>query len=111
MGAIYIPPEGYPYSSAGIFNKLEQDIMNVCAFTFLMRGLLSDFITIDEDIGDFALDFESKLILNEIGYPIDDTLQKFQTQHNYGYRLWELCKSLGIHGVNGRCGAHSYIGG
>ena len=52
----------HPYSSASIFDKLEQDIVNFCAdesiYTCLMgdfnarSGLLSDFITIDEEIGD-----------------------------------------------------------
>ena len=39
-------------------------------------GLLSDSITIDEDIGDFALDFESKLILskNNLDIQLIDTL-------------------------------------
>ena len=63
FGAIYIHPEGSPDSSASIFDKLEQAIMNFCAdeitYTCLMgdfnarSGLLSDFISIDEDIGDF----------------------------------------------------------
>ena len=71
LGAVYIPPEGSPYSSVSIFDKLEQHIINFCAnentYTCLMGDfnaksrLLSDFITIDDEISDFALDFESKL--------------------------------------------------
>ena len=125
LGAIYIPPEGSPYSSASIFDKIEQDIINFCAdentYTCLMgdfnarSGLLSDFITIDEEIGDFALDFESKLILSknnlkELGFPTERFSLEISNTNNYGYRLMELCKSLDVHIVNGRCGADSYIG-
>ena len=59
------------YSSLSIFDKLEQDILKFCTdestYTCLMgdfnarSGLFSDFITIDEDIGDL----ESKLILSK----------------------------------------------
>ena len=75
FGAVNIPPDGSPYSSASIFDKLEQDFMIFCTdeitYTCLMgdfnarSGLLSDFITIGEDICVFALDFESKLILSK----------------------------------------------
>lgn len=54
FGAVYIPPEGSPYSSVSIFDKLEQDIIKYCSddktYTCLMgdfnasSGLLSDFI-------------------------------------------------------------------
>ena len=125
FGAIYIPPEGSPYSSVSIFDKIEQDSINFCAdentYTCLVgdfnarSGLLSDFITIDEEIGDFVLDFESKLILSknnlkELGFPTESFSLKISNTHNYGYRLMELCKSLDVHIVNGRCGADSYIG-
>ena len=60
------------------------------------------------------MDFESKLILNknnfkELGFPTERFSLEISNTNNYGYRLMELCKSLDVHIVNGRFGAHSYI--
>ena len=89
LGAVYIPPEGSPYSSVNIFDELEQKIINFCAnennHTWLMgdfnarSGLLSDFISIDEEIGEFTFDIESKLVLGknnleEMSFPTEDFL-------------------------------------
>ena len=51
-------------------------------------GLLSDFITIDEEVGDLALDFESKLILStnnlkELGFPTERFSLEISNTNNY----------------------------
>ena len=74
-----------------------------------------DYCLTDEEIGDFALDFESKLILSknnleDLGFPIQRYSSEITNTNNHGYRLMDICKSLDIHIVNGRCGADSHIG-
>ncbi|WAR27624.1 hypothetical protein MAR_013328, partial [Mya arenaria] len=72
--AIYIPPEGSPYSSIEIFDQIESDIVDfrsegllVCMIgDFNARsGLLSDFISVDQHISDELLDIETEMLLNK----------------------------------------------
>ncbi|WAR15016.1 hypothetical protein MAR_005121, partial [Mya arenaria] len=74
FGAIYIPPEGSPYSSIEIFDQIESDIVDfrsegllVCMIgDFNARsGLLSDFISVDQHISDELLDIETEILLNK----------------------------------------------
>ena len=107
-GAVYLPPEGSPYSSIDLFDKLEYDILNFTSESdshlcllgdFNARsGTLSDFTDIDENIADSLLDYESQFILSknnlqDLGFPIDRYSNDQQT-NNFGFRLIELCKSL-----------------
>ena len=123
FGAVYIPPEGSPYSSIDIFDKIEQDVINFHSDNLKVglfgdfnarSGLLDDFVEVDHHIARHILDTDTEMILNKnnlemLGFPYK-RFSEDKFCNNYGRRLIDLCKSLDVHIVNGRIGLDSYIG-
>ena len=109
FACVYCPPEGSVYANEDMFVELEQFILDnndgkeVC--------LLGDFnartatrMDYDPSKGKPACDDET---LNEYEYLLDRgfDLKRYSEDNrtnNYGHRLIELCKNLGILIVNGR---------
>lgn len=122
----YIPPEGSQYSSIEIFDKIENNIIDVNAqfvdHSIIMLGdynsrtsLLSDFVDIDRYISDAILDNDpahtlSRNNLCDLGIPLDRYSNDANFINNYGIRLVDLCRSTGLLIANGRCGNDMYIG-
>lgn len=124
IGAVYLSPEGSPFSSIELFDRLEYDILNFTSgndsYLCLLgnfnasSGILSDFTDLVGNIADSLLDYESqfifsKNILQELGFPFDPCSNDMRT-NNFGFRLMELCKAFDVHVVNGRCGVDAFVG-
>ena len=123
LGIVYVPPEASRYSNIDMFDEIESDLIqlyrentSVCIMgDFNARtGTQSDVIYFDEDIIDLNNDFIQKQVedeqtLLELGY----SLKRVSTDchmNNYGSRLLQLCKSMGLMIANGRCGIDSMKG-
>ena len=77
-------------------------------------GTLTDFVNFEDSISEVNFDFETNSLLNrnnllELGFPLE-RYSNDRLCNNFGYRLLDLCKTLDIHIVNGRCGSDAFIG-
>ncbi|MEW8548127.1 MAG: reverse transcriptase family protein, partial [Candidatus Thiodiazotropha sp.] len=122
-GAIYISPEGSRYCTLDCFDFLERDLMafvnehensEICLFgDFNARtSNLDDSLFIDDNtLNNLNIDFD---MLDCSGShnvsSIPDRVSYDKKVNNYGYRLIELCKTLGINILNGRCGMDKNLG-
>lgn len=111
-GVVYIPPESSRYSDISLFDDLENDIAewrNKYDCYFCIAG---DFNAHTGENPDF---FEDVANVDNSDNDSRLTLPSRSSQdnmriNNYGNRLLELCSSLGIYIVNGRCGKDCGIG-
>ena len=123
IGVVYIPPENSIYSNIQLFEVLENQIIDlskddipICILgDFNARSKeLSDVISFDENIVDQEEEIvkkqvESESLLEEFGIPLNRKSCDL-VANNYGYRLIELCRNLGIMIANGRCGKDNFVG-
>lgn len=126
FAVVYIPPEGSKYGNLDIFDKLENDIIdinsqydNASLLIFgdfnAKTGRLPDYTVFDEYIAENYIDTvsEENMTLNgmvNLGLPLERFSQDNNNINNYGYRFLELCKSTGLLIANGRCGNDIHIG-
>ena len=119
----YIPPENSVYSSLQMFDEIENNALNLLdddASLCIMGDLnartknANDVLSFDPDIVDLSNDFIQKQIDHEqmllkLGFSLTRTSQD-QQMNNYGSRLLNMCKSLGVLISNGRCGKDRMLG-
>jgi hypothetical protein len=122
----YIPPENSAYSSIDLFDTLENEYIAlhnndelVCFFgDFNGRSKdLTDLCSLDTELLD-SLDviddyLKAKIgeenILDELGFSLNRVSQDPKC-NNYGLRLLEMCKTIGVCIINGRIGSDKGIG-
>jgi hypothetical protein len=121
---VYVPPENSHYSSLGMFDILEEEYLSihtnesVCVIgDFNSRTKdLTDLIGMDPDLLE-SLDLadyvkaklEEEKMLEELGFDLKRVSQD-PVSNNYGYRLLEMCKNIGICIINGRVGSDRGVG-
>ena len=120
LGAVYIPHEGSKYYSNDIFDEINDDCAKIKSkynIPLLLigdfnarTGLLDDFLPTNElleaETGLELLDdpeADGRTILEKMDVPIVRYNQDKHTNNN-GYQLIDLCKTVGLHIMNGRCG-------
>jgi exonuclease III len=126
MGIVYIPPEGTKYSDIQMFDDLESDIISLTSGkdrSVMLFGdfnsrtsCLTDCISIDDVICS-AIEFSDE-IRQELFDEHVTSLKPIEPQRysqdkvcdNYGKRLLNLCKELGLYILNGRVGSDKSIG-
>jgi exonuclease III len=122
---VYIPPENSSYSDINMFNTIEEEFVSVhneevvCFFgDFNARTKdLTDLISLDskvlnsmEMVDDYIRSkIEEENTLDEMGFQLNRVSQDVKS-NNYGLRLLEMCKTLGICIMNGRVGSDNGIG-
>ena len=116
---VYIPPESSDYSNVNMFEVIEEEFASlhndkevVCLLgdfnsrtktnTDLLgfdKNLL-DLLEVDESLKDRIYD---EKLLDELGHRLNRKSQD-DTINNYGYRMLEMCKNIGVYILNGRMG-------
>ena len=126
LGAIYIPHEGSRYHFNEIFDEICSDYLQILTEynvpimligDFNARtGLLDDFpiendIILKETGLDFMNDIEfcSKTLLNSLNIKLNRSNQDTFVNNN-GRKLIDMCRTLNVQLVNGRCGEDKTIG-
>jgi hypothetical protein len=109
-GIVYIPPENSPYSNITLFDSLENDLTQFDQTNFTIC-LLGDFNARSGSISDvpLELDVSTENVPCDIGISTERVSQD-KTVNKYGKILVELCKNMGMHIANGRCGKDQNIG-
>jgi hypothetical protein len=123
---IYLPPGSFKYSTLSLFDDLENVLLDFsgkyhdCTFCLLgdfnaKSGRLSDFQEVDNYIANLNFDHATYNVagtnqLNELGFTTSHFTCDNHRPDNFGRRLLELCKLVGLYLANGRCGADAYIG-
>ena len=117
IGVVYIPPESSRYSSVEMFEEIESHVIasskentSVCILgDFNARcGNLCEVLSFDQNVIDLENEFIMKQIMHEqmlleLGHNLN-RLSSDKICNNYGYRLIDMCKYLGLLIANGRCG-------
>jgi hypothetical protein len=111
-GVVYIPSENSKYSDLELFDQMENDIVkwrNDYDCYFCIAGDLNAHMGTKPDFI-----YEVANVDNENRDTPDILPNRSSSDNsrinNYGNRLLELCASLGIYIVNGRCGKDTDIG-
>jgi len=123
-GVIYIEPENSDYAKSDIFECLENALLSYIDDKCILllgdfnsrTGSINDFINCDHynfDVNDDDLKVAERIdnedLLLEYGIPKcrSSTDRKC---NNYGHKLINMCKNLGLMIANGRCGKDAFIG-
>ena len=126
MGVVYIPHEGSKYYSNDLFEVLAHDCLDLQVryeLPFLLiddwnsrTGLLFDFIDVEYHLRNecgladmVAETCDSRSELEEIGI-CTHRYNEDKVTNNNGYRMIELCQSIGVNILNGRFGKDLGIG-
>ena len=122
LGAVYIPCQTSTYHDDNIFDEIELDIVNfradynvpiILLGDFNARtGILSDILEIESNIfhSDF-LEVETNISQKLEMYGINSVRSNLDLiTNNNGISLIDLCQSLDMKIVNGRCGSDKGIG-
>ena len=122
---VYIPPESSPYSSMDMFDDLENQFLESEMFCngaeICMLGdfngrtaQLSDLLEKDDHVDRVSSVSEMLDCLNNAVCDLPDVeLKRCSSDsctNNYGYRLVDMCKNMGVVIVNGRFGADRGVG-
>jgi hypothetical protein len=122
---IYIPPENSNYSNINMFDTLEEEFVSLhndeiaCFFgDFNARTKdLNDLVSLDSKVLD-SLDvvdeyikdkIDEENILEDMGFQLNRVSQDLKS-NNYGLRLLDLCRNLGLCLFNGRIGCDKGVG-
>lgn len=113
-GACYIPPENSRFSSLALFDELEAEILALGVEYDCYMCIGGDFNAhvgnlLDFVVTDISDDITGGSELEGVSLPIRRSAERVPI-NNFGRRLIELCISLGIHIVNGRCGTDGNVG-
>lgn len=121
---VYIPPENSHYSSVNMFDVIEEEFVSIHQdeITCLLGDFnartknLTDLADIDVDqleslnIPDYVkCKMAEEKILDDLGFSLQRVSQD-PSVNNYGLRLVELCKNLGLYFLNGRVDTDEGIG-
>ena len=119
IGVGYISPERSNYSSIDKFDVIEADIFDLvskknCEILLMGDfnahfGSISDITKYDYFVSDqCGVSDGNSCKLFDAPLPVDMPINRRSlettTHNNYGYRVIDLCKSLGLVILNGRCG-------
>jgi len=129
IGSVYIPPERSRYSDIDMFTEIEEELVDICSqedgtYDVIIAGdFNAHFGTINENVNFEELEeFEPNIVnavhnilsdessLEELGLSVNRNSEETSPHNNYGYRLIEMCKSLGLYVLNGRVGQDKQIG-
>jgi exonuclease III len=122
--AIYVEPENSSYANSNIFECIENTLSKyVYDNEFLLMGdfnarsaALNEFVNSDkynfdvyDDEARVAERIDNEDLLIEFGIPKHRYSMDTKT-NNYGHKLVDMCKNIGLIIVNGRCGKDAHIG-
>ena len=116
LGLLYNPPEGSPYADPSIFDTIERDIIDLSSQQETCICLVGDFNARNGELDDYIHTADNCFISNDNPLLYDDAphvlekhglLKKRCSKDHYaskfGHKLLQMCKSLGLLIMNGRC--------
>ena len=118
IGTVYIPPENSRYSSADLFQQIQQDVLTLsCNYRYISiigdfnsrTASLPDYIDIPDDGTNHDLFANDVQLLDYFNIP---KVRKSLDVHrnNYGSKLLDLCKHTNLFVANGRIGSDKSVG-
>jgi len=122
--AIYVEPENSPYSQKDVFECIENVLINFSGNNEIM--LLGDFNARSACINEFIISDEYNFDINDDNIRITERMDNEQLlidfgipyerfsrdtkSNNFGRRMVDMCKNLGLLIVNGRAGNDAGVG-
>ena len=129
VGSVYIPPEQSKYSDIGMFSELEEEYVNICSkhnssLDVILAGdfnahfgdmnecvTFDDVARFEKNVADIVENLlYDEISLDELGIQIRRNSAEKCRHNNYGFRVIEFCRNLGIFLLNGRIGQDRLIG-
>ena len=122
LGVVYVPPESSGYTEENIFNRLSDEIIDLCVHHSVKSVcMIGDFNARTGNVDDFLLPDESLLKNNVLAEQVNDfilaednfdilpkhRISEDDKTNNYGHKLIELCRNLDLRMLNGRFGPDS----
>ena len=119
FGVVYIPPEGSPFENKDVFTELENSLLllehdGVCFLgDFNTRtGAVDGIITVgfNNDFDMLYKVFDDAPGSDKIPSALPKRISQDLDTNNYGFRLLDFCKTVGVAIVNGHAGSNTSIG-